>query len=187
MQQQGPGDGVEQRLHELMQRSLDGDARAYAAFLTAMASHLRAYFRRRMTALPDEVEDLVQEVLLAMHNQRHTYDPDRLLTPWAHAIAKYKFVDYLRAHGRRGAHVEPLDDTNAAFAATDDGAADARRDLDKLLDKLPERQRLSIRAVKIEGRSVAETARAAQMSESAVKVSIHRGLKALAALARKGG
>ena len=75
--------------------------------------------------------------------------------------------------------------TTRVFAASDEDARDARRDLAVLLGQLPDRHRLPILRVKIEGMSVAEAARVTGMSESAVKVGIHRGLKALAALIRK--
>jgi RNA polymerase sigma-70 factor (ECF subfamily) len=132
------------------------------------------------------VEDLVQETLLAVHNQRHTYESDQPLTAWVHAIARYKLVDLLRRRAGREAMTDPLDDELAVFAASDTEAADARRDVAKLLARLPERQRLPIQYMKLEGRSVIETARATGMSESAVKVGVHRGLKALAAMIRGG-
>jgi len=126
----------------------------------------------------------VQETLLAVHNQRHTYDPGQPLTAWVHAIARYKMIDLLRRRAGREALHEPLDD-DALFAASDEGAREARRDLAVLLGQLPDRHRLPILHVKIEGMSVAEAARVTGMSESAVKVGIHRGLKALAALIRQ--
>ena len=91
----------ESRLRELMVRGQSGDGAAYHLFLKEMGGMLRAYFRRRLGGLPDEVEDLVQESLLAIHNQRHTYDPTQPLTAWAHAIARYKLVDLLRRRGTR--------------------------------------------------------------------------------------
>jgi RNA polymerase sigma-70 factor (ECF subfamily) len=175
---------TESHLHDLIVRGIAGDATAYRAFLTALGGHLRAYYRRRLSSMPDDVEDLVQEALLAVHNQRHTYDRRRPLTAWAYAIAKYKLVDFRRAHARGGALDDPLDEDLAAFVATDHEAAEARRDLGKLLAMLPERQRLPIVCVKVEGLSISEAARAIGMSESAVKVGIHRGLKALATLMR---
>jgi len=169
----------EARLRELMLRALDGDEVAYRALLTELSGMLRAFYRRRLASLAVEVEDLVQETLLAIHNQRHTYDPARPLTAWCFAIAKYKFVDLLRHRGRRDALHEPLDE--AALGASDMEQGVAARDLQRLLDTLPDRHRLPIVHVKIEGRSVAETARLTGMSESAVKIGVHRGLKALAA------
>lgn len=177
---------VEAQLHRLFMAGLAGDAVAYRDFLARTSGHLRAFVARRLFGWPDEVEDLVQECLLAMHNQRHTYQSDQPLTAWVHAIARYKLIDVLRAKSRREALHDPLDDELAVFAESATEASDARRDLDGLLQSLPERQRLPIRHVKLEGLSVAEAARLTGMSESAVKVGIHRGLKALAARMKTG-
>ncbi|MFO1298985.1 MAG: sigma-70 family RNA polymerase sigma factor [Burkholderiaceae bacterium] len=180
----GSANATEERLREALVRGLAGDSAAYQAFLKALGAHLRAFFRRRLGRLPDEVEDLVQETLLAVHNQRHTYDPDQPLTAWVHAIARYKLVDLLRRRARGDAQTDSLDDADAVFAASDAEASEARRDLAKLLQALPERQRLPILHVKIEGLSVLETSRLTGLSVSAVKIGVHRGLKALAAMIR---
>src|SRR5262249_33252831 len=97
-------------LHALFVRGLDGDAKAYHAFLQKLSLHLRAFLARRLFGWPDEVEDLVQECLLAVHNQRHTYQTDQPLTAWVHAIARFKMIDLLRAKARREDLHEPLDD-----------------------------------------------------------------------------
>ena len=174
----------EDRLRDLLVRGLAGDAGAYHAFLNDLSAHLRAFLRKRLTRLPDEVEDLVQESLLAVHNQRHTYDPAQPLTAWVHAIAKYKLIDLLRRRAGREQLSDPIDDELELFVTSDTDAAMARRDLAKLLERLPARQRLPIVHMKLEGLTVIETARATGMSESAVKVGVHRGLKALAAMIR---
>ncbi len=174
----------ERQLRELLVKGIDGDASAYHGFLKALSAHLRAYFRKRLFQRPDDIEDLVQETLLAVHNQRHTYQADQPLTAWVHAIARYKLVDLLRARRSSEAFTEPLDDELEVFAASDTDAADARRDLDKLLAELPEHHRLPIMHIKLEGLSVAEAAQRTGMSESAIKVGVHRGLKALAARIR---
>ena len=172
---------VETELRSLFMKGLGGDAAAYHAFLQRLAGHLRAFLGRRLFGWPDEVEDLVQECLIAMHNQRHTYQSDQPLTAWVHAIARYKLIDLLRAKSVREALHDPIDDDFELFTASATEASDARRDLNGLLDTLPERQRAAIVHVKLQGLSVAETAQLTGMSESAVKVGIHRGLKALAA------
>lgn len=174
----------EDRLHELLVRGMAGDSGAYHEFLKALSAHLRAFLRRRLTQLPDEVEDLVQETLLAVHNQRHTYHPGQPLTAWIHAIARYKLVDMLRRRTGREALNDPLDDELDVLAASDTEAMDAKRDLAKLLDQLPDRQRLPIQYVKLDGLSVVEAARMTGMTESAVKIGVHRGLKALVAKTR---
>ena len=170
----------EHKLRELLLFGLAGDPDSYHDFLKALSAHLRAFFRKRLSQRMDEVEDLVQEVLLAVHNQRHTYQSDQPLTAWVHAIARYKLIDMLRAHSSRGALNDPLDDELEVFAVSDTDAADAKRDLGKLLHTLPDKQRLPIVHIKVEGLSVVETAKLTGMSESAIKVGVHRGLKALA-------
>jgi len=174
----------EDRLRDLLVRGLGGDAASYHAFLSALSAHLRGFFRRRMSGLPDDVEDLVQETLLAVHNQRHTYDPGQPLTAWVYAIAKYKLVDLLRRRASREQRNDPLDSELEVLAHNDAEVAAARLDLNKLLRRLPDRQRLPIVFVKLQGMSVVEAARTTGMSESAVKVGVHRGLKALAAMIR---
>ena len=176
----------EQRLRALLPRGLAGDATAYQAFLKELSAHLRAFFRKRLSQWPDEVEDLVQETLLAVHNQRHTYEADQPLTAWIHAIARYKFADLFRRRAGNEALNDPLDEEMDVFAAADAEAQDAKRDLATLLARLPERQRVPIVHMKLEGLSVTETAQLTGMSESAVKVGVHRGLKALALLMRGG-
>jgi RNA polymerase sigma-70 factor (ECF subfamily) len=176
--------GGEERLKALLLAGLSGDAASYHGFLKELSGHLRSFLRKRLAGLPDEVEDLVQETLIAVHNQRHTYDPGQPLSAWAYALARYKMIDLLRRRSRTDLLHDPLDEENELLAAADDQSADARRDIAKLLERLPERQRLPIIHVKLEGLSVAETAQRTGMSESAVKVGIHRGIKALAALIR---
>jgi RNA polymerase sigma-70 factor (ECF subfamily) len=177
----------EDRLKEFLVRGLAGDSAAYHRFLGELSGHLRAFLRRRLARMPDEVEDLVQETLLAVHNQRHTFDAAQPLTAWVHAIARYKLIDFLRRRSRRELLTEPLDDELEVLSSADADAAEARRDLARLLETLPERQRMPIVYVKVQGLSVIEAARLTGMSESAVKVSVHRGLKALAAKIRDAG
>ena len=177
----------EERLKELLLGGLGGDAVAYRLFLGALTGHLRAFLRRRLERLPEEVEDLVQELLLAIHNKRHTYDPAQPLTAWVQAIARYKLIDLLRRRSRTDVLNDSLDDDDELLSGADNDAAEARFDIAKLLQGLPDRQRLPIMYVKLEGDSVAGTAKRTGMSESAVKVGIHRGLKALAATIRSIG
>lgn len=173
-------DGIEARLKGLMCETLGGDAVAYTRLLSALAEHLRAFFRRRLSRDPDSVEDLVQETLIAVHNQRHTFQPDRPFTPWVHAIAKYKFIDCLRRSAARPEESLPDDDELNILEDSATDAATARRDVRKLLATLPPHFRLPIEHVKLEGLSVHEASVRTGMSVSAIKIGIHRGLKLLA-------
>jgi len=178
-------DQREAELQGLLLCGMAGDAAAYRGFLSALGGYLRGFLRHRLASRPADVEDLLQEVLLAVHNARHTYRADQPLTAWVYAIARYKLADHFRGFARREALQDPLEDSEQALLAVEDGEpAEARRDLGRLLGQLPDRQRLPIVHVKLDGLSVEETARLTGQSSSAVKVNIHRGLKALAALIR---
>ena len=149
--------GDEATLSRLVVMAQRGDRQAYRTFLLECERLLKRYFARRVG--PSQLDDLVQETLLAVHNQRHTYRPEMPVTAWAHAIARYKLIDWLRSHAAKEARNDPLDDADELFASSDSEAAEARRDLGQLLQTLPDKQRLPIEYVKLEGLSVVETAR----------------------------
>jgi RNA polymerase sigma-70 factor (ECF subfamily) len=170
-------DELEARLKGLMLRGLDGDAQAHRELLRLLSERLRAYFARRMSQAPAEVEDLVQDTLLAVHTRRASYDRALPFTAWAHAIARYKLLDHWRR--RRLRLTLPLEDyaelLSAPAAPVDDGL-----DLTRALAALPARQQALVEAVKLRGLSLAEAGAQAGMSEGAAKVALHRALKALA-------
>lgn len=171
----------ETELKRLMVASQAGDASAYRALLDQMSRYLRGYYKTKLTRSgrsASEAEDLVQEVLMAIHTRRHTYNADEPFTPWMHAIARYKLIDHLRRRQGGPADV-PLEDIGEVAAHDDHVAVESGYDLQTLLGRLPEKMRRAIQHVKIEGLSVAETAKLCDMSESAVKVNIHRGLRTL--------
>lgn len=174
-----PGD-FESRLKPVWLRAQSGDEAAYRDALSHIANRLRGYFRRRMPHLPDDVEDLVQETLLAMHLQRGTYDPALPVSAWALAIARHKLVDLWRRRGRREALHDTLDAADSLELSADAPEGHALRDLQQLLQRLPLAQREAIVLTKIEGLSVAEAAQRTGASEPAIKVQVHRGLKRLA-------
>lgn len=174
----------ESELRNLMIASQSGNAESHRALLSKLSGYLRAYFKARLSGAgrgSEESEDLVQEVLMAVHTRRHTYDPDELFTPWVYAIARYKLIDHLRQSRARTADV-PIERASEILAADDHAATDSTIDIGRLLAALPEKVRVSIQCVKIDGLSVTETATRIGISESAVKVNVHRGLKALSTM-----
>ena len=174
----------EAELAPLWKRAQGGDEAAYREALEAIAARLRGYFARRLPSVPHEVEDLVQETLLALHLRRGTHDGGLPVSNWVYAIARHKLIDLWRRRGRREALHEPLDET-ASLRVPLYEELPARRDLEALLGAHPEAQRLAIRLIKLEGLSVAEASQRSGVSVSALKVRVHRGLKRLAALVRK--
>ncbi|MEO6363040.1 MAG: sigma-70 family RNA polymerase sigma factor [Caldimonas sp.] len=177
----------EDGLRALFVAALAGDNAAYAAFLGHVGARLRGYYRRRASMFADDIEDLVQEAMLAIHNQRHSYRSDQPVTAWLYAIARYKLIDWIRARATRTALLVPIadHDDDVAMASSEPQALEARRDLLVLVASLPDRFRLPILHVKIEGLSIAEAASLLGMTQASVKIGIHRGLKALAVQVRK--
>ena len=171
---------AESRLRGLMLASLDGDAAAYRDLLRELTVYLRAYYRRRLSDGRADVEDLVQETLIAVHSRRKSYDRSQPFTAWAYAMARYKLVDHLRRVRVRAA--VPIDGRDDLFAENEQEHADASRDVEQLLSALPSRQREAIRLTKLEGLSIDEAARRTGQSAAATKVGVHRGLKRLRVL-----
>jgi RNA polymerase sigma-70 factor (ECF subfamily) len=168
---------LEDRLKALMLRGQAGDAAAWRELLSLLGARLRIFFARRMEAGSADVEDLVQETLLAVHRRRMTYDPTQPFTAWAHAVARYKLIDHWRRNRIR--RHTPLDDVSEWLSEEADDGPAVRADLERVLSVLPEKQRKLVRDVKIEGLSLAEAGRAMGVSEGAAKVSLHRAMKLL--------
>jgi len=173
---------TETRLKALMLRGLDGDAAAYRECLAALGVRLRAYFARRMSGAPGDVEDLVQETLLAVHLKRSTWDTSQSFTAWAHAVARYKLIDHWRR--RKIRQTLPIED-HIGFLAAEEPDPGVGLELDRALASLPEKQRILVSDVKLTGLSLAEAGARAGISEGAAKVALHRALKALAERMRR--
>lgn len=162
-----------------MEAAQNGHGGAYRRLLGETSEWLKRYFERRLP--PSEVDDAIQETLLAIHRRRHTYDPQYPFAPWLAAIAKNKWVDQLRALGRR-----PADELPDAIAIADHEAAVVSSSvLASLLDQLRPAQARAILLVKVQGYSVDEVSAQTGLSPSAVKMNIHRGLARLTALIEK--
>lgn len=174
-------------LSALMRAARQGDDEAYRRLLVRVAAWLRIVARRGLVSAGRgvaESEDIVQETLLAMHLKRETWDASRPIEPWLRAIARHKLADHLR---RRGAsdHVD-IDDWSNSLQAAVEVEAEAVVDSRRLLESLPERQRVIVQEISVEGRSALEVGRQLGMSEGAVRVALHRALKALAVFYRRG-
>jgi RNA polymerase sigma-70 factor (ECF subfamily) len=177
------------RWREAMRAALDGDAGAYRMLLSELTPFLRALCRSvcARAGLPAaEAEDAVQETLLAIHLKRHTWDKAQAFTPWAAAIARNKIVDAARRRGRRAeTDLGDFENVLAAPPETEHFEREQERaDALRLLDGLSERQRAAVEAVSLRGESPRAAAERLGMTEVTLRVNVHRGLKALAALYR---
>jgi len=161
-----------------MTSAQEGDRQAYEDLLTRVASLVHAFVRRRAGDAP-WCEDVVQETLVALHRARHTYDISRPFAPWLYAIVQNRLVDALRAQRRKLLReVHPsltFEPSGHALQERDAMRADVRR----AVAGLPERQRQVIELLKFEDLSVRDVAARLGMSEANVKVTAHRGYRAL--------
>ncbi|RVD60671.1 sigma-70 family RNA polymerase sigma factor [Mesorhizobium sp. M2D.F.Ca.ET.185.01.1.1] len=167
----------EAELSGLLRAAIAGDERAYADFLHRVAALVRGYARRKIVQGGVDPEDVVQETLLAIHVKRHTWRPDAPVLPWVYAIARFKLIDAFRRRGRR-IEVE-IDEIAETFAEPETETV-SERDINRALEGLPPTQRSVVSSISVDGHSIGETATKLGVSETAVRVSLHRGLAAIA-------
>jgi RNA polymerase sigma factor (sigma-70 family) len=167
-----------------MRSAQDGDGSAYAALLQEIAPWLRQMIlQQRRFLQPQDIEDLVQDILLSLHSVRATYDPQRPFLPWLAAIARNRLADSARRYARRAAKEVMAENLPVTFA--DDGAnmpPDVYGDPEALrhaIESLPRRQRQAVELVKLRELSLKEAARESGITIGALKVAVHRGIQAL--------
>jgi RNA polymerase sigma-70 factor, ECF subfamily len=170
----------------LMRQSLAGDGAAYHRLLKAMTPVLRAAARRGLARAGqpgDQSEDIVQDILLAVHLKRHTWDVEAPFAPWLFAIARNKLIDALRRRGRRTfVNIDDFAETIPDKPAAESASA---TEVAAHLQSLPSRQREVLQAIAVDSASIKDTAAKFAMSEGAVRVALHRGLTALTAKLRE--
>lgn len=167
---------------DLMRAALSGDASAYTTLFDELSRALRVQVSnalRRADRGNGDVEDVVQEALLAVHLKRHTWDAARPFAPWVKAVTHYKLVDTLR---RKRVEIS-IDDLGDTIPETESNSSDLG-DAERLMARLNPRQKSIVRAISIEGRPPAEVAKTLGMSDVALRVALHRALKQLAAMYR---
>jgi RNA polymerase sigma factor (sigma-70 family) len=177
-------DDLEQRLAALMAAAQHGDAAAYQALLRGCVPVIAASARRQGVP-PDRVEDVVQEVLLTIHRARATYDPARPFLPWLRAIAQRRAIDSLRRNGRQASR--EVHDPIAYEGHAEDGPApgDAldlasrSKELRASIATLPPGQRQAVERMGLRGESLEEAAAITGRSKGALKVNLHRAIRAL--------
>ena len=170
----------------LMRLAISGDNAAYHRLLKAITPVLRAGARRGLARAGqpvDQSEDVVQEILLAVHLKRHAWDANAPFAPWLFAIARNKLIDALRRRGRRvfvniDDFAETIPDAPVAEIAS-------AGEISNLLQTLPQRQREVLQSIAVDGASIKDTSAKFAMSEGAVRVALHRALSGLTAKLRE--
>lgn len=177
---------TDQQLAEAMRKAQGGDSKAYHQLLNDITPLIRGFIYKRLGD-HSELEDRLQDVLLAIHRTGHTFNSDRSFLNWMFAIAEYKVKDHLRSHYRRKAAGTQVDlETVVELSAPQLRLAlDDQQILERLLETLSPRERTIIQMMKIEGNSARDVGNSLGISEGAVKVAIHRAMKTLELQARQ--
>lgn len=168
----------------LLARANDGDGAAFARFLLAVTPSLRAVIRRRGVGLPpDQHEDILQEVLLAIHLKRQTWRRDAPVRPWLYALARYKVVDAFR---RRGTAVNlPIEDFIDVLPAEAAVPPLSERDAEVMLSLIDSRSAALVRAVALQGKTAGEAGESLGITAVAARVALHRALRKLSVFAER--
>ena len=174
---------ADQQRRAWMAAAQAGDRQAYERVLAASVALIRGVARRRGVPV-DAQDDVVQETLITVHRARHTYDPSRSYDAWLAAIASRRAIDMLRSHGRRSSREVHDDIALDRHAGHDDASAESERaqrarHLQAAIAELPPRQREAVRQLGLKEQSLAEAAADTGRNAGALKVNLHRALKAL--------
>jgi RNA polymerase sigma-70 factor (ECF subfamily) len=173
--------GRDEQLSAWMRAANRGDQDAYRSLLSALLPILRQIAVKslaRVGAATVDSEDVVQEIMLAIHMRRHTWDESAMVMPWVYGIARHKIIDALRRRGRR---LEvPLDEFEEIIEAPVGREGLSEQELVRFVHRLGDRQRTIVLAVSVEGLSIRDAAQRLGISEGTARVTLHRGLKTLA-------
>lgn len=122
-----------------------------SSFVAALLGHQRGIHAFLVTLLPheDDLDDLQQQVCLALWERREQYDPARPFLPWAYAFARNHALKYLETKSRERSlqrfSSPMLEEIALAREAFDISIEERRRALDACLQRLRPEQRDLIR------------------------------------------
>jgi RNA polymerase sigma-70 factor (ECF subfamily) len=173
----------ERELSLLMRSSQAGDAESYRRLLVRVRTMLQKYvensFARFGLGSRGGQEDVLQDILLAIHLKRHTFDPEQFFLPWLYAVARYKLIDHLRKNKVSLRSTVSIDDELENVETLMPLEVGVDLDIETLFESLPEKQKVVLKLVKIEGLSVDEASKRTGFSQSDIKVTVHRAIKSL--------
>jgi RNA polymerase sigma-70 factor (ECF subfamily) len=155
-----------------------GDEASYRRLLTRLGTVIENYVRSRLGPIGFE-EDIVQESLLAIHKARHTYNPARPFRPWMFAIVRHKSVDMLRRQSRQAPPYDKYAEEATEQNRLTEPGADALIESEQLFSGMGATSRQALVLTKVMGLTMAEAATKLNISESAMKVRVHRALHEL--------
>lgn len=158
-----------------------GKSESYETLLRELVPFLRRTAHGQLSRFnkTDYAEDVTQDTLLAIHLKLHTYDEKLPFLAWVRVVARHKMIDMLR---RLKLETTSLDDSHAPADKANIEAPAIKSDLTKLLKQLKPPAGDLIYALRVQGATVQELSQQFKLTESNIKVMVHRGLQKLAML-----
>ncbi|MEH6591788.1 MAG: RNA polymerase sigma factor [Halioglobus sp.] len=165
----------EARWSTLMVSAQSGHQADYRLLLDELSSVIKGYLVTRI-GHQHFLDDCAQEILIAIHQARHTYDPGRRFRPWLFAIVRHKAIDALRKQNT----LTKLKNLQAQEPVTVTAESIENHAISQnLINSLSDQHRDAITLTKLVGLSTSEAALQLSISESALKLRIHRGINKL--------
>ena len=157
-------------------KAQQGDQQALQKFLEMLLPILQKWVTRRLGGEDSARDDIVQEVMIAVHQKHHTWRQELPITPWLAAITRYKIVDHFRKQGRHRLFVpEEL----AAAVGVEDPDPTVRRDARTMINRLDGRSKEALSAVVLGHLDHDQAAEQMGISQGNLRVSLHRGIQKL--------
>ncbi|MAW14429.1 MAG: RNA polymerase subunit sigma [Rhodobacteraceae bacterium] len=157
-----------------------GDMPAYEQMLSGLARIIRGFVRRRMDVADDQIEDIVQDVLMAVHHKRHTKRTETPCLAWVMGIARHKLLDFQRrAYKSRGRQQQIEHHIHELMVPPSQLADQAKQDLEVVMESLKPCEQDALLSVYVHGLSIKEEASRTGRSASATKVALHRSMSKL--------
>lgn len=168
---------------DLLRKANKGDKASYERLLLWLQEHCAVQLKKGLSRyynFPQQaLDDITQEVLISFHETHQTFDENRPLLPWINTMIRHKMIDFIRRKDfvvvMTGTDVEVLKG-RWILEEEEENKSD---DLLQLIERLPPDQVQILKLAKIEGYSSKEIAKELNLSDSNVKVIIHRAMKML--------
>jgi RNA polymerase sigma-70 factor, ECF subfamily len=160
---------------QLMERAQRGDREAFHTLFKEIGPLITRFLRRRL-ADNTEIEDICQEVMIAVYKSRHTYQPERPFEPWLFAIVRNVSGEHFRRERQRLAFQIVVDELPELGI---EGGSGQDLEVREALEQLSPAQMEALNLTKVEGLSVEEAAQRAGTSIGSMKVRVHRAYESL--------
>jgi RNA polymerase sigma-70 factor (ECF subfamily) len=163
---------------ELAKRCLSGDVTAQMEVFRGQKQRVHATLYRILGSNSD-VEDLIQEAFIEIFRSLRTFRGEALLSTWVDRITVRVAFAHIARRKPDAVRLSVVPETASSDASSEDRAAarEAARRLYAILEHLEPNQRIAYTLHVVDGRPIAEVARAMNATEVTTKVRAWRAAR----------